>query len=170
MSNSPVYPRRFPLFRFVALSLSLAALAWFVSIWQRGLEPVQRYDLPAYIRTTLPEVPYWTSYSLAVTGRYLAIPGQDFTLSASKYDHDKLRAWLQENVYETPLWLFAKWPLGGFAILLILTMAAGWRLDRSMNAEARDGRVIRGPQLISHFRWNLRTWRRRTRGFYIETR
>jgi hypothetical protein len=160
-------PRRFPLYRFAALILSFAALVWFVHIWQRTAPIVKRYDLSSFLRTTLPAVPFWDNYIVAMHGTYLADSNDtDAVLSSEKGDHDKLHDWLQANVYDgRSLAGVLRWPLAGFGIVLIAGMALGGWMDR----RRVEDRVVRGPRLISKWRWNWPIWGRR-RGLYIETR
>lgn len=161
-------PRRFPLYRFAALIISFAALFWFVRIWQRSAPVVQRYDLFSFLRTTLPEVPLLHDYAVVMRGGYLAVSDDTdgLRLASGKYDHDRLHAWLQANVYEgRSLAGVLRWPLAGFGIVLIGAMAAGGWMDRKRNRDT----VLRGPRLIGKWRWNWGTWGRH-RGFYIETR
>lgn len=161
-------PHRFPLYRFTALILSFAALVWFIRIWQRNAPVVQRYDLFSYLRTTLPEIPLLHDYTLVTRGNYLAVSTDtdELRLSSGKYDHDKLRGYLQTNVYDGRLLVgVLRWPLAGFGLVLIVGILAGGWMDRRRT----EDRVLRGPRLISKWRWNWGTWGRR-KGFYIETR
>ena len=50
-----------------------------------------------------------------------------------------------------------RWPMTGFGICLIGFIAAGAFLDNANNKEARNGRLLRGPGLISRWRFNRRT-------------
>jgi hypothetical protein len=170
--DAPHWPNRWPLFRLLGFALSCAALYWFFGLWNKHAPLAQRYDLAAYVRTSLPPVPFWSTYTVVEHDGNLAIPSDngDFTLAKRKIDPGRLRSWLQANVYGgLPLWRVLQWPLAGFAAVLLALMVAGGYLDRRTNSEARVGRLIRGPRLISKWRWNWRT-RFSKRGLYIETK
>src|SRR6478752_7478647 len=122
--DTPHWPNRWPLFRLLGFALSCAALYWFFSLWSKHAQIVQRYDLPAYARTTFPPVPFWNTYTVVEHCVNLAIPsdGGTFTVAKRKIDPDRLHSWLQVNVYGgLPLWRVLQWPLVGFlAVLLVL--------------------------------------------------
>jgi type IV secretory pathway TraG/TraD family ATPase VirD4 len=63
--------------------------------------------------------------------------------------------WLRVHIYDgRTLAGLLRWPLGGFGILLFLLVLTGARLDRIHDRKARDGRRLRGPGLISRWRFN----------------
>jgi hypothetical protein len=152
--------------------LSLCALGYFVHVWRAHAPLMQAFYLPTYIRTTLPAIPFWNHYSVLMTGSEKARldDAGDFVPRSRKENHDELGAFLRENVYEgRSLYSVLRWPLIGFAIVFLLLTPLGGKIDRGINSEARDGRLIRGPRIISHWRWNLRTLGKPSH-FYIETR
>ncbi|MGI8959576.1 MAG: type IV secretion system DNA-binding domain-containing protein [Bryobacteraceae bacterium] len=67
-------------------------------------------------------------------------------------------AWLREYIYhDRSFALVLRWPLTGFGMCLIGFLATGAFLDRAHNKEARNGRLLRGPGLISRWRFNWGT-------------
>lgn len=173
MSDSPRWPLRWPYFRILALLLSLASLGGFVHLWCLRAPLLESYYLPTYLRTTLPEVPFWRTYTILETKNNVsALPSDEGELHpvSLKLGHDQLRNGLRDEIYGgRPLYSVLRWPLMGFIVVLVTLMRFGALLDRSINSEARDGRLIRGPRIISHWLWNLKIPRKR-RGLFIETR
>jgi len=170
MSEEPRWPHVFPFFRFMALLLALAALIPLITLWQHHVPLPESYDLKAYALTQVPG-PFKHTYSVLEYGRNLAVPSDPgtFTLQTRAYDREKLHEWLRDNVYAgQPIWRVLRWPLAGAGVVLLLLFPIGAWLEDRINREARDGRLIRGPQIVSHWRWNLRTWGK-ARNFYVET-
>lgn len=78
--------------------------------------------------------------------------------------------WLRLRHYQLEWWRMLEVPfiLGGSIFLCMLLL--GSMLDSRSNRLARAGTLIRGPRLISWWRFNLPTLLRRKKGFYIESR
>jgi hypothetical protein len=172
MSEGPIrYPTHIRWFTLLGIGLSLCIGVCFVISWEKYLPPIEQYDMWAYVRTSLlPEFPFWKSYTVAMSGNHSASAEEPLTrLATVNPKPDALRDWLREAVYHRALWRVFLWPLISFAFVLFGLMGLGSRLDRRRNAEARDGQVLRGPQLISKWKWN-QAIKPSNRGFWIETR
>jgi hypothetical protein len=170
VSSAPAYPSHIRWVTLLGFLLSVWAGAFFIVHWAKAQQPSERYDLWAYVRTSLPQIPYWHTYTVAMDGKHLAREGDPIThLEKLESDPETLRAWLQDNVYHQPLWLLLKWPLAGFGLAFFIALMLGSWIDRKRNADARDGTILRGPRLISKWAWN-REVKRDNRGFWIKTR
>lgn len=65
--------------------------------------------------------------------------------------------WLEQYIYGgRRLAALRHWPLTGFGICVIGFVATGAFLDHTNNKQARNGRLLRGPELISRSRFNWR--------------
>lgn len=166
-SGQPCYPRRFPLYTIAGIIMSLAALVWFFRLWQKHAPFVQSHDIWTYARVTGPAVPFWKSYRILMNGRDFAIPSDQgtFYFESRIVPHGWLRQFLREQVYsDQPIWRVLLWPLGGFGVVLIALVGAGTYLDRKQGKD----RLIRGPELVSRWKWNGDI-PRRNRGPFIQT-
>ncbi len=172
MTDSPIWPLRWPYFRFAAILITLGAFGYFVHLWRQRAPLLQAFYLSSYIRTALPPIPFWNQYTVVMNGKEMALPDDQGTFYAKsvKLSSESFNSWLKTEIYDNrPLYSVLRWPLIGFGCIFVLLLYFGGKLDRSVNSEARDGRLIRGPKIISHWRWNLRTIGK-PRHFYIETR
>src|SRR6185312_689038 len=71
---------------------------------------------------------------------------------------DGFARWLRIHIYGgRTLAGVLRWPLAGFGITFLLLVLTGARFDRRRNVEARNGRRLRGPGLISRWRFNRQT-------------
>lgn len=124
----------------------------------------------AYIRVSLPAIPFWRTYTVLETPKgELAVASDGGVLYRTKIKavRRKLREFLAGYVYRAPLWRVLLWPLIGFAIVLAVLAKVASTLDGRNNGE----RLIQGAPIVSHWRWNLPLlFRRPQRGFYIETK
>jgi type IV secretory pathway TraG/TraD family ATPase VirD4 len=67
-------------------------------------------------------------------------------------------AWLRSNIYSgRSLAAVLHWPLSAFDICFVGLVFAGAQLDRKQDAAARNGRLLRGPHLVSRWRFNQNT-------------
>lgn len=171
--DSPQYPPRPWLRPLVALLVSLVALGYFTHLWQQRAPLLQAEYLVDYVRLTFPQVPGWTKYEVVWYGKRLALPTDEgeFERSYESVDRAEFGSWLQANIYagETLPWVLF-WPLVGSGLVLIPSLWLAIRFGDEATREARDGRLLRGPHLVSHWRFNLPTLFKRKGAFYIETR
>ena len=164
------WPRR-GWFTLLALVLSLAACVFFVWLWIKHLPLVERYDMPAYIHSSIPEVPFWNTYTLVTHDGHLAMPNEEGTFSLIRAHKGAtfINSWMRMWVYHGSVWWVLRVPLGAGGLLALLLLIIGGRLDRRYNSDARDGRNLRGPQLVSAGQFNRRI-KRGERGIYIESK
>jgi hypothetical protein len=162
------WPRK-PWFTWAALAISLIAFGWFAQIQKRHMPTVEREDLAAYVRVSLPVLRLYPVYTVLATPKgQWAVPSSSGILYRTKIrpDHEELRTFLADSVYGRPLWRVFLWPLIGFLIVLSVLARFGQRMDRSNRGE----RLIQGAPIVSHRRWNRPLWFRKSqRGFYIDT-
>lgn len=172
MTDSPTYPPR-PWRPLVALLVSLVALGYFTHLWQQRAPLLPREYLVDYVRLSLPAIPGWNRYEVVWYGNRLALPTDEgeFTRSRELVDRPQFGSWLKANIYEgkTLPWVLF-WPLVGSGLVLIPSLWIAMKLGNEATRQARDGRLLRGPHLVSHWRFNLPTLFRRKGAFYIETR
>lgn len=172
MSDSTQYPPR-PWRIWLAMAIGVASFAFFTHLWKQRAPLLEGEYITDYIRLSLPAIPGWNKYELVYKGEYLALPTDTGHLVRSNehVDRQKLQAWLRANIYEgKALPLVLLWPLLETALIFLPCVTLAIRLTRAANREARDGRLLRGPRLVSHWRFNLRSLFRRKGGFYIESR
>lgn len=170
MSQTTQWPRK-PWFSWVAIALSLACLCYLVSVQKRFMAPVEQEDLAAFIRVSLPAVPFWRTYTVIETptgGVATTASSGLLYRQSSRWDRPQLKSILQSYVYKRPLWRVLQWPLLGFLIILAIMGRLGHKLDsRNNNGE----RLIQGAPIVSHWRWNRPLlFRKSQRGFYIDTK
>jgi hypothetical protein len=79
---------------------------------------------------------------------------------------------LQQDIYEgKTVWSVLLWPIIGASLVLLLSMSLAFVFGRNESDEARNGRLLRGPRLISQWRFLLpMLFNKKNRGFYIETK
>ena len=132
---------------------------------------VQRYDMPAYWRVSVLPVSFWKSYTLVTHNGHLAMPEEEgmFRLEHKQMDAKLLKTWLNLWVYHGSVWWVLRYPLALSWLLALGLCIYGRRLDQRYRSEARDGRNLRGPDLVSAAQWNRRI-KRKDRTFYIESR
>jgi hypothetical protein len=160
----------------LGFALGLACGAIFVRAWlSYAATPLERFYFPAYARLTLfkglPVLPRPghtgespNSFSVVFEGEYLATdsllrqpPGRLVIRNVTLQPEGFMR-WLRIHIYGgRTLAGVLRWPLGGFGISLLLLVLAGARLDRAHDSMARNGRRLRGPSLISRWRFNRQT-------------
>lgn len=168
MSEQTQWPHG-PWFTRLAIVVSLASLCWFVKLQRDRMPLVEREDLNAFIRVTLPALPGWGTYTILLNAAGdNAVPSDNGELRPYTYspDRQKLKAFLQSEVYGQSLWRVLQPPL--FAFLAIFFGLV--RVGRALDVKRSGDRWIRGPQLVSRWQWNVRTGLRRSKAFYVETK
>ncbi len=168
----PTWPHRFPICRFLGLAMALLCGFLFIRIWLNFAPPLKRFYFSAYVRTTLfPDLPRLpsrhargTSFSVVFVGSHIANeqlfthPDGSVSVRLLGLKPQAFGSWLQRFIYDgRPLAGVLRWPLAGFAICLLGFVAVGGYLDHAHNKEARNGRLLRGPSLISRWQFNWRT-------------
>jgi hypothetical protein len=171
----PLWPQRFPVYRLSALLLALFCGLLLVRLWFRFAPPLARFYFPVYLKQALTGrlpgqgsdgtiAPGGTPFAVAFVGPHVATDGllehPDGPLSVRvvRLDPAGFYGWLESHVYHgrTPAGVL-RWPLSGFGFLLVLFVVCGAYLDRARNQEARNGRRLRGPGMLSRWEFNRQT-------------
>ena len=157
MTGTPNQP---PWRVLAALLLTLASFCYCIHLWKQQAPLLEAEYLTDYLRLSLPEMPLWTKYTIVKHGAALALPTDTGTLVREKATVNRpvFAAWLQGQIYKGhSVWRVLWWPLA--VSLLVLLPSFGWAVVRSNRSsqEAREGRLLRGPRLVSqwHFNWRM---------------
>jgi hypothetical protein len=170
MSDQTSYPSK-PWRQLLALALTGASLVWFTSLWKRHATPLEAAYLSSYIRVSIaPHLPLkWT---VITHDGMLALPSDEGVLVRQEVETKPpdFESYLRNRIYRgKPIWLFS--PVLGALAVLLLSMGIALKFSNRANHEARNGRLLRGPELVSQRRFNgSLLWKRRNRGFYIEAK
>jgi len=169
---APRWPHRLPICRFAGLGLALLCGVLLVRLWLRLASPLERFYFPAYVRTTLfsdfPTIPARNatgpSFHIVFVGSHPANeslfehPTGPISVRRVALQSQAFGLWLKRYIYANhSLTGILHWPLFGFGFCLITLVTAGAFLDRSHDVSARNGRLLRGPGLISRWQFNWRT-------------
>lgn len=175
MSNNvnPTWPRRYPILRMSGFVLSLICGMLLIRLWlHHAATPLQRFYFSTYVRLMmLPELPSLSthgrsagggkSFPVVFAGNKIAsadtLDGARIHLSIRELtlQPDRFAQWLRVNIYDgRSVTGLLHWPLTGFGFCLVCFVVSGARLDRRHDAEARNGRLLRGPGLTSRWRFN----------------
>jgi hypothetical protein len=166
-------------------------------LWRSHLLPLQNFYLADYVLTSLqlPTLPGTRTsdgragqkqFNAVMAGpaggsierdrrqtacdRYSSRSDARVSIHAARLSVRGFMSGLKKQIYgEYSVLGLVQWPLSGFGVCLLLFVAGGASLDLAHNREARDGRRLRGPRLISRRRFN---WRMRGDGlrFRIDAR
>jgi hypothetical protein len=165
------WPRRFPVLKLGALFLTLVCSSLLFTAWLRFAPPLERFYLTTYAAQSLfPDLtgigksPAAHRYPVAFAGRVpateaiLASRHAPLTVRSLTLTPEAFHKWLKTNIYNgrTLTELF-RWPLTGSGVCLVFFGFCGIVLDRSHNSEARNGRLLRGPRLVSRWAFNRET-------------
>jgi hypothetical protein len=133
---------------------------------------LERFYFPAYVRLTpfsdFPSLPQLgrrsedvRSFPVIFVGRYLATsdelkqPRGPLAIRNVALRPEGFETWLRIHIYGgRTLAGVLRWPLSGFGITSLLLVLTGASFDRAHDREARNGRRLRGPGLISRWRFN----------------
>jgi hypothetical protein len=172
---NPRWPRRWPVYRFIGLALAIGCGLLFVRLWAKLAAPLEQFYFATYVKGTFlsdfPRVPFHTrglqsgkTFHVAFLGPYIATddllrhPPGSLAIRTVRLNPNGFHIWLQHHVYHgRTLGQTLRWPLGAFGFCVVLLVGAGAYLDHAHNREARNGRRLRGPGLISRWRFNWRT-------------
>jgi hypothetical protein len=133
----------------LALLLSLGFFGFLVSLWLDQATPLERHYLLDYARQ-----------QFGIGRIPLITPKDSMPLP-----------WLRDSLYggqdiqHLLLWQI----LAGIAVAFFLLFLAR-QYESARLEEQANGKVIRGPRLVSHRQFNFRTIFKRKGAFYIETR
>ena len=171
----PTWPRRWPVYRLVGLAVALACGLLFIRLWVKLASPLEQFYFPTYVKGTLfsdfPTISVHSrrlqpgdAFRVVFLGRYVATddllrhaPGP-VSVRAVRLNPEGFQLWLRQHIYHRrTLAQTLRWPLSAFGFCVVLFASAGAYLDHAHNREARNGRRLRGPGLISRWRFNWRT-------------
>ena len=174
---SPVWPRRFPVWRTAGLLLSLAFGAMLVRAWLVWIAtPLERFYFPSFVRLTvfadLPNLPKLgrkrasdVSFPVVFVGQTPATEAAigttrtQISIRDLRLQPDRFADWLRADIYGGhSVYGVLRWPLSGFGICLIAFVVIGAGLDQRHDSEARNGRRLRGSGLTSRwlFNWQIK--------------
>jgi type IV secretory pathway TraG/TraD family ATPase VirD4 len=169
---SPRWPHRFPVWRFLGLATALVCGSFFIRLWVKFAPPLEQFYFPAYVRTSLfadlPTLPSkhgsGSSFNVVFVGSHVANeqllehPNGPLNVRRLSLKPRAFGVWLEQYIYGgRSLAALLHWPLTGFGICLIGFVVTGAFIDRANNKQARNGRLLRGPGLVSRWRFNWRT-------------
>lgn len=171
----PTWPRRLPVYRLTGLVFALACGVLFIRLWVKLAASLEQFYFATYVKgalfSDLSRMPLHRrglssgeAFHVAFLGPYIATddllrdPPGPLSVRIVRLNPDGFHTWLQQHVYHgRTLTQTLRWPLGAFGFFVVLFVSAGAGLDRAHNLEARNGRRLRGPGLISRWRFNRRT-------------
>jgi type IV secretory pathway TraG/TraD family ATPase VirD4 len=176
-ANQNALPWRFPAFRALAVLLAAACSVVTASLWCSVVGPLKPFYLVRYARLSLlsstPRADYsinksfrqqaptfdvlFVGNSVATTANLSQLAGQTSVRSFAM-EPKAFCAWLKQNIYEgrtaietihVPLYLAETY--------LCLFFFAGYCLDTRKRRKARNGLTLRGPGIVSRWRFNQKT-------------
>ena len=178
--NQPVaettWPRILPFYRVLALVLAAASTLGLIrlAIWHAS--PLERFYLPDYaklaIARQLPKLPPLPgakpsdgreNFKMVFCDDFIATPellqsgAGKLSVKVVRLQPATFEAWLSDHVYRVTLFDFLRPAFIAAGISFVLFFLMGAWLDRRRNNAAKNGRLIRGPRLVSRFVFNIRT-------------
>ena len=176
-TNQTALPWRFPRFRVLALLAAAGCSYLTEELWYRSSNPVQQFYLPRYARLSfvpsLKGIHYsinrgfdegTTEFDVLTRGEAVATTANVATLSGAlairkaRMDPAAFRDWLQERGFNHRTFLqFIHFPLYMAITWAVSLFFAGSCFDRRRMRKARHGLTLRGPGLVSRWRFNRKT-------------
>lgn len=172
-SHAPVWPRKLLTYRLFGFVLALGCGIGMIRIWLQLADPLQHFYFWPYVRTTLfadvPHLPSRTHRFPTFTivesagkplteSAYQTNPTMPIRLHQLDLQPRLFASFLRTGIYQgRSLPGVLRWPLIGFGICLFSFVGVGVWLDRSHAAETREGRLLRGPYLVSRWAFNRLT-------------
>ena len=171
----PTWPRRWPVYRFAGLILAVACGLLLIRLWVKLAPPLEQFYFGTYLKGSLfsdfPTIPFHgrasqsgSPFHVAFVGRYIATDDllehspDPLSVRIVRLNPKGFHAWLQQHIYHgRTLLQVLRWPLAGLGVCVVVFVALGAYLDQAHDREARNGRRLRGPGLISRWRFNWRT-------------
>ena len=177
--NQNALPGRLPAFRALALLLAIACSAVTIYVWSSIVGPLKPFYLMRYARLSLvsgtPRADYSINrsfgqqsrtpmFEVLVVGTSVATTANLSQLSGQRsiqhfaMEPKAFRDWLKQNIYESrtavetvhvPLYLTETY--------LCLFFLAGTCLDTRKLRKSRHGLTLRGPGIVSRWRFNCKT-------------
>ncbi len=174
--NRTVRPWRFPIFRLLGIGLALGCSYLTMKTWEWTRSPLEEFYFSKYASLSLTPnlshvhfainrgLPEMTAFEVAFVGNSVATTANvprlrgRFHAQSFQMEPGAFYRWLKENIYAgKSLGQLIRIPLYTSESLLGLLFFLGSYFDYRQRRKARNGRIIRGPGLISRFRFNLKT-------------
>lgn len=134
------WPNQFPQYVLMFTALALLGGYFAFAMWFRS-HPMQRFYLTTYLKGSV-----YAGSTPAQTPVLLP----DGRVRIMTVAPDAFHAFLVTNVYGTPRPMRAfRWPLGETGALLFVGLMIGSVMDRRRARGSRDGRLLRGPKVVS---------------------
>jgi len=171
----PRWPRRLPAWRAAGLFVALALGAGLVWLRVRTAPALEHFYFGEYAKSEvfgdfsgprLSNKPRDSRKPFAVVfvGKYPANeslfdqPNGPVTVKILMLDPKAFHTWIKGAIYfGTSIQEWLLWQVVGTGILAVLLLIGGAYLDREHDREARNGRHIRGPRLVSRWQFNRET-------------
>jgi hypothetical protein len=168
-------PSRFPVFRLAGLVLATAGVILGFELWRVERNPLQAFYLATYAKLIiLPDltkvhigikrgIPQSRSFLVEFAGETVATTATlpDFgplTTRTMNLDPKAFQAWLKQYVFEgQTLTDMLRWKAYCSLPNFLLLYLVGRHLDRHQLGRSRKGLLLRGPALISRYRFNRKT-------------
>jgi len=178
--NQPVaettWPRILPFYRVLAFVVTAATTLGLIRFAISKESPLQQFYLSSYAKLALakqfPKFPKppgtkptddREEFKMVFCGDFIATPEMlqedtgKLSVKAVRLRPATFDAWLFDHVYHVEfLDLFRPALTAAGVSFFVLFFVGAW-LDRRRNDNAKNGRLIRGPRLVSRFIFNLRT-------------
>jgi hypothetical protein len=150
-------PSHLPIYTLLLLPLALAAgLGAAVYRYQVGLTTLQRWYLPAYLKSS------YVPRQFREAGQYQLVDVVDDHYVARQpatYRHAEIEPWLRDEHFNgLTAWAFLKdcawWPLATAIGVLLVGLFVTIPLDRDRAQTIRDGKILRGgprPRTVAEF-------------------
>lgn len=151
-----------------ALLLASASFCYCTHLWRERATPLEAAYLVDYLRVST--IQDGMKYTTVYAGKRLALPTDIGTLTAKseKVNVPVFSAYLHDKIYGESVWMVLLWPLGASGLILFVGLAFAFIKESDTT---RDGKLLRGARIVSHWRWNLPVWLRpRNKGFHILTK
>ncbi len=174
--NRTALPWRFPVFRLLGLVCAIACSYLTIQTWQWSRSPLEEFYFTKYAWLSVTPnlshahfainrgLPPTRSFAVAFVGETVATEANFsrlrgmFQVRRFQMEPKAFQAWLRSHIYSgESLVQVACVPLYAAETFLVLFFLAGSCLDFRERSKARKGLILRGPGLISRFRFNRKT-------------
>lgn len=157
LNATPAWPRRPPLWSSAALALSVLFGILYCWAAVKLLPGNQGRLFPVYAKSAawslVPQMPTLRKHSRVPTHTFV-MPDSSVVQVPAKALYSNLRKVIYGGESVTDLLTGAFFWFGSTLFVLLLV---GLVLDRTHEAESRNGRRLRGPRIVSRWRFNLET-------------
>lgn len=176
MEGNPQWPTKWPYGRLLAFGAALFTLWLALNSWMQRALPLQSTYIMSYLRVSCYDPGALFKYRVVLTSDgYMATLEDhgEFIVAAEKvWDVPRYKEFLRDQVYGgQTIWQVLQTPFIMATLVLVAGFAFGSVYDNRRNSGARHGRLIRGPQVISKWKFNMPFWLgRKKKGMYIDSK